>query len=158
MIYVIDKKQMHDSAITGKVYASKDWTCVISMFLTSFNVYFVCGCAGFMCICLKTSIFFGTRSGFLWWRQVGNPVVWFSKIRSCKPGRAPAYPAAHLRSTARIRWDISAASFCSCKLLWRSDECVLLPFFNTQPKVCSYELLCRSIEFIFLRYPNLERW
>jgi len=34
--------------------------------------------------------FFGTRSGFLWWRQVGNPVVLFSKIRSCKPGCAPA--------------------------------------------------------------------
>jgi len=24
--------------ITGKEYASKDWTCVISMFVTSFNV------------------------------------------------------------------------------------------------------------------------
>jgi len=23
---------------------------------------------------------------------------------------------------------------------------------------CSYELLCRSVECIFLRYPNLERW
>jgi len=41
---------------------------------------------------------------------------------------APASPAAHLCLTARIRWDISAASFCSCKFLWRSDECVLLPF------------------------------
>jgi len=26
------------------------------MFLTSFNVYFVCGCACFMCICLKPAI------------------------------------------------------------------------------------------------------
>ena len=33
MIYIIDKKQMHDSVITGKGYASKDWTCVVSMFL-----------------------------------------------------------------------------------------------------------------------------
>jgi len=47
---------MHDSVITGKQYASQDWTCVISIFLTSFNVYFVCGCACFMCICLKTAI------------------------------------------------------------------------------------------------------
>jgi len=39
------KKQMHDSVVTGKEYASEDWTCVMSMFLTSFNVYFVCGCA-----------------------------------------------------------------------------------------------------------------
>ena len=81
-----------------------------------------------------------------------------NKIRSCKPGCAPASPAAHLCSTALIRRDISEASFCSCKLLWRSDEFVLLPFFNTQPNFCSYELLCRSTEFIFLRYPNLERW
>jgi len=56
MIDVIDRKQMHDSVITGKEYASKDWTCAISMFLTSFNVYFVCGCACFMCLCLKTAI------------------------------------------------------------------------------------------------------
>ena len=47
---------MHDSVITGKEYASKDWTCVLPMFLTSINVYFVCGCACFMCICLKTAI------------------------------------------------------------------------------------------------------
>ena len=47
---------MHDSVIMGKEYASKNWTYVISMFLTSSNVYFVCGCACFMCICLKTSI------------------------------------------------------------------------------------------------------
>jgi len=31
------------------------------------------------------------------------------------------------------------------------------PFSNMQPKFGSYELLCRSIEFIFLRYPNMER-
>jgi len=35
MVYVIDKKQMHGSVITGKEYASKGWTCAISMFLTS---------------------------------------------------------------------------------------------------------------------------
>jgi len=33
--------------------------------------------------------------------------------------------------------------------------CVLLPF-NTQPKFCRYELLCCSIDFIFLQYANLE--
>jgi len=105
----------------------------------------------------KLSGFFGTRSGSFWWRHVGNPGVYFSKIRSCKPVCAPASPAAHLCSTARIWRDINPASFCSCKLLWRSDECVLLPFFNTQRKFCSYELLCRSIESNFLPYPNLER-
>jgi len=56
MIHVFDKKQMHDSVITGKEYASNDWIGVISMFLTSFNVYFVCGCACFMCTCLKTAV------------------------------------------------------------------------------------------------------
>jgi len=49
-------------------------------------------------------------------------------MRSYKPGCAPASPAAHLYLTARIRQDISAASFSSCKFLWCSDECVLLPF------------------------------
>jgi len=73
MIYVIDKKQMHDSVITGKEYACRDWTCVISMFLTSFNVSFVCGYwLGMFYVympqtCyLAFSGFFGTRSGFLW--------------------------------------------------------------------------------------------
>jgi len=35
---------MHDSVITGREYVSKDSTCVISMFSTSFNVYFVWLC------------------------------------------------------------------------------------------------------------------
>jgi len=63
MIYVIDKKQMHNSVITGKEYASKDWTCVISMCLTSFNVYFMCGCTCFTCICLRPAI-------WLFWDKV----------------------------------------------------------------------------------------
>jgi len=49
MLGLLIKKQMHDSVITDKEYAFKDWTSVISMFLTSYNVYyFVCGCACFM--------------------------------------------------------------------------------------------------------------
>jgi len=55
-------------------------------------------------------------------------LVWFSQIRSCKPGCSSDSPAAQLLcSTARIRQEISAASFYSCKLLWPSDECVLPP-------------------------------
>jgi len=54
--HIINKKQMHDSVITGKGNASKDWNCTISMFLTSFNVYFVFGYACVMCICIKTAI------------------------------------------------------------------------------------------------------
>jgi len=56
MINVIDKKQMYDSVITAKENASKEWNCIMSMFLTSFNVYFVFGYACIMCICLKTAI------------------------------------------------------------------------------------------------------
>jgi len=53
--------------------------------------------------------------------------------------RVQASPAAHLLcSTARIRRDISAASFCSCQLLWRSHECFLLPCFNTQPDILQF--------------------
>jgi len=69
MIDVIDEKQMHDSVIMGKEYASKDWACVMSMFLTSFNAYFLCGCACFMCICLKTAI-------WLFWGK-----VWLSLVK-----------------------------------------------------------------------------
>jgi len=34
------KKQMFDSVFTGKENASKNWNCILSMFLTSFNIYF----------------------------------------------------------------------------------------------------------------------
>ena len=34
---------------------------------------------------------------------------------------------------------------------------VFYSLFQHAAKFCSYELLCRNIEFIFLRYPNLER-
>jgi len=91
MIYAIDKKQMHDSVITGKVYASRDWTCVISMFLTSFNVYFVCGCACFMRICLKIAIWLFLA--FLGQGRLATLLCsWFSKIRFCKPGRRHVQP------------------------------------------------------------------
>jgi len=43
MIDVIDKEQMHDSVTTGEKFTSEDWTCVISMFLKSVNIYFVYG-------------------------------------------------------------------------------------------------------------------
>ena len=75
MIDAIDKKQMYVSVITGKENTSKNWNCTISLFLASFNVHFVFGYPCFMCICLKTAIWlcFGTKSGFFWWRQAGNP-------------------------------------------------------------------------------------
>ena len=63
-------------------------------------------------------------------------LVEISMIRSCKPGCEPASSAAHfLYSTARIRQVINAAWFCSCKLLRRSDECVLLPCLNARPDI-----------------------
>ena len=66
----------------------------------------------------------------------------FSKIRSCKPGCASASPAHFLCSTARIRQNIGTASVCSCKLLWRSDECVSLPCFNAQPHIFAVMNCC----------------
>jgi len=69
MINVIDKKQMHDSVNTGNEYASKDWTCVISMFwrvliiwlmsILSVVVHVLCVYASKL-----LSGFFGTRYGF----------------------------------------------------------------------------------------------
>jgi len=68
-------------------------------------------------------------------------------------------PHNYLYSTARIRQDISAASFCSCKFPGRSDERVLLSCFNAQPDIfCSYELLHHSVNCIFLRCASLEGW
>ena len=54
-----------------------------------------------------------------------------------KTGVCAIYSPAELfvYSTARIRQDISTASFCSCNMLWRIDECVLLPYFNKQPDI-----------------------
>jgi len=60
------------------------------------------------------------------------------QIQSCKPGCASGSPAAHLCSIARTRQDISAASFCSCRLLWR----VLLPCFNAQPDIFAVMNCC----------------
>jgi len=75
-----------------------------------------------------------------------------------KPGCAPAGPATHfLYSTARIRQDISAASFCSCDLLGRSVDLFYSLFQRATRYLCTYELLCRSIYCIFLRYPSCER-
>jgi len=75
MIDVIDKNQMHESVITTNEKASEDWNCIILMFRTTFNDYFVFGYAYFMCICIKSLIcFFGAWSVFLlktgwqpWW-------------------------------------------------------------------------------------------
>jgi len=45
MIDFIVKKQIYDSVITGKVNACNELNCIVSMFLTSFNVCFVFGYA-----------------------------------------------------------------------------------------------------------------
>jgi len=73
--------------------------------------------AGLLYIIKKTKVLLRTWYSF-------SILVWFRKIRSCKPGCAPASQTAHfIRSTARIRQYICAAPFSSCKLLWRIDEC-----------------------------------
>jgi len=39
LLEVFNKKQMYVNVITGKENVSEEWTCVASMFLTSFNIY-----------------------------------------------------------------------------------------------------------------------
>jgi len=76
--------------------------------------------------------------------------VQFCKIQFCKPGCAPADPTAHLLSaTARIRQNICAASFCSCNLLGRRDECVLLPCFNAQAVIFAVMNCCVVALIVF---------
>jgi len=47
-----------------------------------------------------------------------------------------------LCSTAPIRQDNSAAPFCHCNFLWRSDEGVLLYCFNAQPDIFAVRNFC----------------
>ena len=79
-------------------------------------------------------------------------LIWFSNIRSCKLGCALASPAAHLCLIACIRQDISATLFCSCTLLWRSDECVLLSYFNISIAACLES--CKGAE----HWPTIYSW
>ena len=72
MFDVFDKKQMYDSAITWKENASKDWNYIISMFLTSSNIYFVFGYACFISTCFKTAIWlclFFLRQGLVFFKD-----------------------------------------------------------------------------------------
>ena len=53
------------------------------MFSTSFNIYFAFCYAYFICVCFMTAIrLSGTRSGFFWWSQGGNPASTFQLFRS----------------------------------------------------------------------------
>jgi len=63
---------MYDSVFRGKEIAYKSWSCIISMFLMSFNIYFCLAMHVSLCVwpvCLKTVIWFilalfETRSAF----------------------------------------------------------------------------------------------
>ena len=44
MFDVFNKRQMYDNVIMGKENASRDWNCIISMFLRRFNVCYICSC------------------------------------------------------------------------------------------------------------------
>jgi len=57
--------------IIRKENASKERNCIISMFLTSFSVYFVFGYACIMCICRKTAT-------WLFW-----DMVWLFLVKTC---------------------------------------------------------------------------
>ena len=109
MIDVSDKKQMHDRLIRGKENASKDWSCIISMCLMSFNVYFVFGLY-VSCVYALKLLF-----GFFWlfWGQ-GLAFCWCRDRLATLAPASPAVPFLCSSSTARIPQDISAASFCCC--------------------------------------------
>jgi len=80
----------------GKENASEDWNCIISMFLRSFNIYFVFGYACFMCICLKTAIWlfwdkvwlFLVKTGWQPWRTMsGLELVVLAKYQKSEANR-----------------------------------------------------------------------
>jgi len=62
---VFNKKQMYDSVFTGKEIAYKNLNCILSMFLTSFNIYciFVWLC---MSYCMCSLHVLGLLYGLFW--------------------------------------------------------------------------------------------
>jgi len=69
---VFNKKQQYDSVFTGKENASKNWNCILSMFLTSFNIYF-CLVMHVLCVAhvleLLSGLFwlFWDKVWLFWW-------------------------------------------------------------------------------------------
>ena len=63
--------------------------------------------------------------------------------------RQPVRPHTLYARLLVIDKDISAASFCSWKLLGRSDECVLLPCFNAQPDIFALVNCCVVALIVF---------
>jgi len=142
---------MHDSVITGKEYASKYWTCVISIFLTSFYVYFVCGCA---CFCVYAS---KLLSGFFDEDRLAALLCSLARFDLANRSmRQPVQPSTYARLLVfdeTFAQPHFAVVNCSDAVM-----CAFYSPFSTRSQNFSiYELLCRSIEFIFLRYHNLER-
>jgi len=56
MVNVVDKKQMYEHVITEKENASKEWNCIILIFLMCLMSILCLVKACFMCICLKTAL------------------------------------------------------------------------------------------------------
>jgi len=74
MFDIFDNKQMYDRVFKGEENGSKDWNCILSMFLTSYNIYFVIVYVCFICMCFKSVIWlFLDKVWLFWFRQVGNP-------------------------------------------------------------------------------------
>jgi len=86
MLYVFNKKQMYDSVITGRENASRDWNCIISMFLTSFNTCSIlCLVMNILCVyvlrplplfctCLGQGLFFLVKTG--WQPKLWSKLLW----------------------------------------------------------------------------------
>ena len=91
---------------------------------------------------LSPNLQFFQRSWYVEYPSAHAHMAWSQKFRLI-PGCASNSRVVHfLCSISRIRKDLSAASFCSCKLLWRSDECVLLPCFNAEPDIFAVMNCC----------------
>ena len=63
--------------------------------------------------------------------------------------RQTVQPHTFCVSTACFRQDISAALFCSCKLLWRCDDCVLLHCFNAHLDIFAVMNCCVEALSVF---------
>jgi len=85
---IFNKKQTYNSVFTGQEYASKNWNCIVLMFLMSCNIYFclvmhvLCSLhvlgllSGLFWIFLRQGLAFLVKTGWQSWSHVIDLQWW----------------------------------------------------------------------------------